>query len=95
MTVLANTIAVFLMVIGLIALLPLVFLGFGLIAGLLGFLIWVLPFVIIATSRKTTGGEKILWLLAMVLLSWFAWIFYFLFAPLAPKTEARRLDYPR
>ena len=39
--------------------------------------LWFLPFWIIATSEKTTGFEKIAWLLAMICLSWFAWVFYF------------------
>ena len=38
--------------------------------------------LIIACSDKTTGGEKLAWILAIIFLSWFAWIFYFLLAPL-------------
>lgn len=52
--------------------------------------IWLLPFLIIATSDKTTGGEKAAWLLAMIFLSWFAWIFYWLLAPLKPRDDDRR-----
>lgn len=54
------------------------------IIGILVF-IWILPVLIIITSRKTTGGEKIAWLLAMLFVSWFAWIFYMLLAPLKSK----------
>ncbi|PCH63076.1 MAG: hypothetical protein COC19_01760 [SAR86 cluster bacterium] len=51
---------------------------------------WILPIWIIATSDVTTGGEKIAWLLAIVFLSWFAWVFYFFLAPLKPR---RGYDY--
>ncbi|NKB34816.1 MAG: hypothetical protein GKR91_17105 [Pseudomonadales bacterium] len=51
------------------------------------FAIWLLPIWIIATSDKTTGFEKIAWLLAIVCLSWFAWSFYFFLAPLKPKNR--------
>ena len=47
--------------------------------------IWLLPILIIAASDKTTGGEKLAWILAIVFLSWFAWIFYFLLAPIKEK----------
>jgi len=49
------------------------------------FLLWLLPILLIADSSKTTGGEKLAWILAIIFLSWFAWIFYFLLAPLKPK----------
>ena len=48
-------------------------------------IIWLLPIAIIAVSDKTTGGEKLAWILAIVFLSWFAWIFYFLLAPIKKK----------
>lgn len=55
--------------------------------GILGILfmvcfIWVLPILIIAFSKKTTGAEKLAWILAVIFISWFAWIFYLLLAPL-------------
>lgn len=49
------------------------------------FFLWLLPILIIADSDKTTGGEKAAWILAIIFLSWFAWIFYFLLAPLKPR----------
>ena len=48
-------------------------------------LIWLLPLLLIISSKKTTGGEKIAWLLAMFFISWFAWIFYILLAPIKQK----------
>jgi hypothetical protein len=44
-----------------------------------------LPILIIADSDKTSGGEKAAWILAIIFLSWFAWIFYFLLAPIKPR----------
>lgn len=58
--------------------------------------IWLLPILIIACSDKTTGVEKLAWILAIVFLSWFAWIFYFLLAPIKPKpiyTRYTRYEY--
>lgn len=64
---------------------PLLSFGFAILSGVVIFAIWVLPVWIIATSDKTTGYEKIAWLLAMFCLSWFAWIFYFFLAPIKPR----------
>jgi Bacterial SH3 domain len=50
----------------------------------IGFL-WLLPILIIISSRKTTVGEKIAWVLAVIFISWFAWVFYMLLAPIKKK----------
>jgi len=47
-------------------------------------LLWFLPLIIIITDNKTSGNEKFAWLLAVIFISWFAWIFYLLLAPLKP-----------
>ncbi|WP_444996942.1 hypothetical protein [Aliikangiella sp. IMCC44359] len=47
-------------------------------------IVWFLPFIIVIKSDKTTGGEKLAWLLALFFVSWFVWIFYALLAPLKP-----------
>ena len=47
--------------------------------------VWLLPLLIIISSGKTTGGEKFAWLLAVIFISWFAWIFYMLLAPIKDK----------
>lgn len=57
-------------------------LGLGVGALLLTLFIWFLPIVLIMRSKKTNGAEKLFWVLAVVFVSWFAWIFYALFAPL-------------
>ena len=49
---------------------------------LVAFLVWLLPIVLIGLSDRTSGGEKLAWILAVIFISWFAWIFYALFAPL-------------
>jgi len=63
---------------------------FGLAAPLLvmaivGF-IWLLPIIIIIGSDRTTGGEKAAWVLAVIFVSWFAWVFYMLLAPIKTKS---------
>ena len=85
MKLLSNLIVSLLVIIGVVAVLPLISLGFALLGGAAVLAIWVLPAWIIATSEKTTGYEKIAWLLAMFCLSWFAWIFYFFLAPIKPR----------
>jgi hypothetical protein len=49
---------------------------------LVGLLIWLIPIILIARSNRTTGGEKVAWILVLILVSWFAWIFYMLLAPI-------------
>ena len=76
---------------GLTVLLPII--GAGLAIAVVGgcFLIWLLPIILIAASDEVTTGEKIAWILAIIFLSWFAWIFYFLLAPL--KSPPPRYRY--
>jgi hypothetical protein len=61
---------------------------FGSIFFLIGAIIWLIPVIIILSSNRTSGGEKAAWILAVIFVSWFAWIFYFLLAPL--KTQSTR-----
>ena len=70
---------------GLVALVPILSAGLALAFVLACFFIWLLPILIIAASDKTTTGEKFAWILAIIFLSWFAWIFYFLLAPVKQK----------
>lgn len=76
-------------VLGGLVLLPAIGLALALALPVAAFLIWLLPILIIACSDKTTGGEKLAWILAIVFLSWFAWIFYFLLAPIKRAPERR------
>ncbi|MBA5245680.1 hypothetical protein H1R16_02580 [Marnyiella aurantia] len=52
------------------------------IVGLLLF-VWLLPFIIILSSNRTRGREKLAWILGVIFISWFAWIFYLLLAPVS------------
>ena len=47
--------------------------------------VWFLPILSILSSNKTSGNEKLAWILAVLFISWFAWIFYLLLAPLRKK----------
>jgi hypothetical protein len=56
-------------------------------------LIWLLPIILIGMSSRTDGREKIAWVLAVIFISWFAWIFYLLLAPLKrPEPNPRYYD---
>jgi len=55
---------------------------FTLLIVILGAIVWLIPLVAILLSSSTSGGEKVAWLLAVIFISWFAWIFYLLLAPL-------------
>jgi len=44
--------------------------------------IWLLPILFIGMSDRTSGREKVAWILAVIFISWFAWVFYLLLAPL-------------
>lgn len=85
MKLLSNFLVIVLVIIDVVAVLPLLSFGFALVGGAAVLAIWVLPVWIIATSDKTTGYEKIAWLMAMFCLSWFAWVFYFFLAPIKPR----------
>jgi len=74
----------FVLLIAAAVILPVLTVGFVLLCSAGVFLIWLLPVFIIAASDKTTRGEKFCWILAIIFLSWFAWIFYFFLAPLKP-----------
>ena len=58
--------------------------GILLVLIVIGF-VWLIPLISILFSRKTTGSEKLAWILAVFFISWFAWIFYLLLAPIKKK----------
>lgn len=64
---------------------------FVMACGLFALLFWLLPIILIAGSDRTYGGEKAAWILAVIFISWFAWVFYLLLAPL--KQPERRYRY--
>jgi hypothetical protein len=61
-------------------------LGLGVGTLLIVLVIWLLPIILILTSNKTSGAEKLFWLLAVVFVSWFAWILYMLLAPVGERS---------
>ena len=63
------------------------FLGLGVGALVLAAFLWLLPIVLIARSDKTSGLEKLVWILLILFFSWFAWILYALVAPIQPPEE--------
>ena len=53
-------------------------------------LAYVLPILIILFSSKTTFGEKIAWILGVLFISWGAFIFYLLLAPISKRKDHDR-----
>ena len=60
-------------------------LGLGLFGVLLLAFIWWLPVILIVRSPKTTGIEKLVWVLLIFFFSWFSWLLYLLIAPVGDK----------
>ena len=89
MNVLGTLITIVAVVIGAVVLIPILGVVLGLAVVFGGALLWLLPIVIIAASDKVGGAEKLLWILAIIFLSWFAWIFYFFFAPIFDRPQRR------
>jgi hypothetical protein len=87
--VLGTLITIVAVVIGAALLIPVLGVVLGLAVVFGGVLLWLLPIVIIAASDRVGGAEKLLWILAIIFLSWFAWIFYFFFAPIFDRPQRR------
>ena len=60
-----------------------------LLGALVCLVVWLIPLVLIAVSDRTSGKEKLAWLLAVVFVTWFAWVFYLLLAPLKGRDRYR------
>ena len=62
---------------------------FGLPLYLVISIVWFLPTFLVAFSKKTFGAEKVTWIIAILAVSWFSWMFYFIIAPVVerPKPE--------
>ncbi|MDO3383874.1 hypothetical protein [Gilvimarinus algae] len=54
----------------------------------LALILWALPLLDVTYSRRVTGGEKLAWLAACAVMSWLAWIVFFLAAPVT-RPDAR------
>ena len=62
-------------------------LGLGVFGLFLAALIWWLPIILILRSGKTSGVEKLVWILLIFFFSWFSWLIYLLVAPVAPANK--------
>lgn len=89
MKILSALFLVVAVIMGVAVLVPLIGVGLALSIPLACFFIWLLPILIIAASDRTEGGEKLAWILAVIFVSWFAWIFYALLAPLKERPDYR------
>ncbi len=89
MKCLGNILLVLAAIMVIILALPVIGLGIGALIAFSVFFIWLLPILLIMASDVTGTGEKIAWILAIIFLSWFAWIFYFLLAPIKPRQRLR------
>lgn len=58
---------------------------FALLVMIVCVFIWLLPILFIAGSDRTDGKEKFAWILAVIFITWFAWVFYLLLAPLKSR----------
>lgn len=47
--------------------------------------VWFLPILFILVSDRTDGKEKFAWILAVIFITWFAWVFYLLLAPIKQR----------
>lgn len=90
MNFLTNLLALVGAIVLVILALPLIGISVAVLVAFAGLFIWLLPILLILGSEKTTGGEKAAWILAIIFLSWFAWIFYFLLAPIKPRSNFSR-----
>lgn len=59
--------------------------GMGIFGVVMVMLIWWLPIILILRSDKTSGGEKLVWILLIFFFSWFSWILYALLAPVSKR----------
>lgn len=87
MNAIGTLLTVLAVVVGAIVLIPVFGVVIGIAFAIGGALLWLLPIVLIAVSDRVGTAEKILWILAIVFLSWFAWIFYFFFAPVFDRPQ--------
>jgi len=51
--------------------------------------VWLSPIVMIARSERVGSAEKLAWILAVLLISWFAWLGFYLLAPIKPRAAPR------
>lgn len=47
--------------------------------------LWGIPLGFIVSDPVISRKERIIWVFAVVFVSWFAWLLYFLVAPILPR----------
>ena len=60
---------------------------FGFLIVIVLFVLWITPIILVAKSNRTHGSEKLAWILLIIFVSWLAWIFYLLLAPLKQNSS--------
>lgn len=50
------------------------------------FLGYLIPLIVIATSKKVDGMEKLIWIMATLFVSWLAFIAYLIAAPVLKES---------
>lgn len=60
---------------------------FGMHPFLFAGIIWIIPTFLVAFSKKTFGAEKVTWIIAVLAVSWFSWMFYFIIAPVVERPK--------
>lgn len=48
-------------------------------------IIWGIPLAFIVGDPRISKKERIIWIFAVVFVSWFAWLLYFFVAPVLPR----------
>jgi multidrug transporter EmrE-like cation transporter len=49
---------------------------------LISILAYIIPVVVVAKSKRTSGNEKFLWLILVILFSWISFLAFLLAAPI-------------
>ena len=60
---------------------------FGMHPFLFAGIVWIIPVFMVAFSNKTFSKEKATWIIAVLAVSWFSWLFYFIVAPIVERPE--------
>ena len=50
-------------------------------------IVWGIPLGFIVSDPLISKKERMIWIFAVVFVSWFAWLLYFLVAPVLPKEK--------
>lgn len=65
-------------------------LGLGIVGMLIAAIVWWLPVILILRSDRSSGLEKLIWVLLIFFFSWFSWILYLILAPVGRHFQQTR-----